>query len=306
MTFDLKKAPFLYLLTMPITSDERGRLGGVIFAHADACLRPLETPQFIWCKLPERILPSPGYLFVQGINPALLRRGLNERCFIEKVQNLIKDRTLITWDAKRLSTLSKCAIRSFRNDDKSFPVSRVSGLADLRSILHAAHLLGSLSKAPHKALDAAAQEYNCQKQSKRSPQRRLCQLQDLTLMLRASHQALFDYQLRSNEFKNSLLTKALKEQSLLSCITADGMLYLIKIINRNSHSNEYQCLQVGREKQVKTKYINVLDGNIIAPAGVLTNERCDRLQLDLITLKKTLDRSSTATPVIRPVSEQTD
>lgn len=307
MTFDLRKAPFLYLLTMPITSDKRGRLGGVIFAHADAFLHPLEEPQFIWCRLPERILPDPGYLFVQGINPALLRRGLNERDFIQKIQNLIKDRTVITWNAKRLSTLSKCAKRSFKNGLNNFFLLDVLGLTDLCSALHAAHLLGSLSQAPHKALDMTAQLYNCQKQNKRSPQRRLCELQDITLMLRSSHQALFDYQLRSTEFKNSLLNKALNEQSLLSCITADGMIYLTKIISQDPLNHEYLCLQIGRKKQRKAKYINALDGNVIAPAGVLTKERCDRLQLDFVALKNALDISCSAKQIeANQINEQTD
>ena len=288
MSFDLKQAPFLYLLPLPISSDEKGRLGGVVFAHADAYLRPLEPPQFIWCKLPERILPSPGYLFVQGINPAFLKRGFNERIFVEKVQKLILARTVITWDAKRISTLSKCAMRAFKSGVKYYPISDASGLTDLRSALHAAYLLGSLTKAPYKALDITAKLYNCQKLSKRSPERRLCELQDLALMLRSSHQALFDYQLRSTEFKNSLLNKSLKEQSPLTCITSNGTIYLTKVINRDDQNNEFLSLQIGRKNQVKTENVSSLDGTIIAPEGVLTKERCDRLHFDLATLKKAL------------------
>ena len=304
MNFDLKQAPFLYLLTMPISSEERGRLGGVIFAHADAYLRPLESPQFLWCKLPERVLPSPGYLFIQGINPACLKRGFNERIFVEKVQELIKDRTVITWDANRLATLSKCAMRSFKAGEKNFAISDVLGLADLRSALHAAHLLGSLSKAPYKALDMTAALYNCQKLSKRSPERRLGELQDLTAMLRSSHQALFDYQLRSSEFKNSLLNKSLKEQTVLTCINSNGMLYLTKVINQDVQNKEFLSLQIGRKEQIKAEYISTLEGNIIAPEGVLTKERCDKLHFDLVTLKHALYASPSVCPA--KLAEATD
>ncbi len=292
MPQDQEKAqiPYIYLLPLPVSGGDDGRLGGVIYAHADVNLIPVERPQFILCHLAERLLPSPGYLFAQGLDPRRLAHGMKDRAFVDAIRELIRGYELITWDASLLKLLDVAALRAFRSPDI---IASALGVCSLRTVLYAANSLGTLPKPPQKSPERSACLYNASRRDlPRSPERRLLELEDLAQMVHQDHKALFDYQLLGSLHRLNLFTQALNQGKLLSCINTDGIATVLRPLKADSCSITCLELEHGADPAVLAnitrKEISMTDGRVIAPLGVFTRERCLRLHLELEPMVKAL------------------
>lgn len=275
--------PYIYLLPLPISGGDDGRLGGVIYAHADVNLNPVERPQFILCHLAERLLPSPGYLFAQGLDPRRLAHGMKDRAFADAVRELVRGYELITWDASLLKLIDVAALRAFRSPNV---ISEARGVCSLRTVLYAANSLGTLPKPPQKSPERSAYLYNTARRDlPRSPERRLLELEALAQMVRQDHKALFDYQLFGSQHRLNLFNQALNQGKLLSCINTDGIATLLRPLKANDYSITCLELEHGADPAVLAnitrKEISMSDGRVIAPLGVFTRERCLKLHLEL-------------------------
>ncbi len=280
---DKAQIPYIYLLPLPISGGDDGRLGGVIFAHADANLVPVERPQFILCHLAERILPSPGYLFAQGLDPRRLAHGMKDRDFVDAIRKLIQGFEIITWDASLLKLIDVAALRAFRCPNV---IDGTKGVCSLRSVLYAANSLGTLPKPPQRSPEKSAYLYNvARRDMSRSPERRLLELEDMAQMIREEHKALFDYQLLGAQHRLSLFNAAINQGKLLACINTEGIASVLRPLKINSDSITTLELEHGAEPNdvanILKKDLSLFDGRVIAPLGVFTKERCDRLELNL-------------------------
>ncbi len=285
MPQDQEKArlPYIYLLPLPVSGGDEGRLGGVIYAHADINLVPIERPQIILCHLAERLLPSPGYLFAQGLDPRRLTHGMKDRAFADAIRELVRGYELITWDASLLRLIDVAALRSFRSPDI---IATTRGVCSLRTVLYAANALGTLPKAPQRSPEKSAYLYSVARRDlSRSPERRLLELEDLAQMVYRDHKALFDYQLFGSMHRQTLFNSAITQGKLLSCIDTDGIATVLRPLKANA--NTVTCLELEQgadpniPSSISKKDVSLFDGRVIAPLGVFTKERCQRLNLEL-------------------------
>lgn len=280
-------SPFIYMLPLPLTGGGRKFFGGVVFARAGLDLRPVERPQFMWCKPPERVLPSPSYLFAQALDPFRYAHGMKERRFFGQLHDLIKDMTVLTWDAGLFADMDLRALQVLRSPN----LTRDAGcICSVRTALFSASLLGTLTTPPERALERSSVRFRQQDTgTRKSPERRLTELTNLTLMLGDSHRALLSYQLRPASSRLTLLEQAVSRSQLLCAVTNGGKIALLRPLERRD--DDFTALALSPGEDVIPTTIGVNGGENVAPPGVLTPERCQKLGL---SLSEMIDRLSKA------------
>ncbi len=268
---------FVYLLPVPVQAGRTGSLGAVVYALSDQATASLK-PELICEYLPERILPSPSYLFAQGLSPHRLRHGLKARSFTKRIKEIVSNRIIVTWDAALLPLIDVNAVRCFLQP--LIPLSR--GIISLRTLAHAAFFFGQLESGPLKALEKSAELYDVfAGQEIRSPERRLKELIGIGRMLREKHGALFDYQLRGRKNKLGVLEYSYLNSAPISLVNDEGECGIMRVLRKEAAGFTVlfiSCKQVDKPRLLN---LNEYGGEIIAPLSVFTKERCMRLGFDL-------------------------
>lgn len=280
--------PYLYMLPLPITGGGRHFFAGVVSVSADANLQPVERPQFLWCKPPERVLPSPSYLFAQSLDPFRYAHGMKERDFFGAVHDLVQGMTVLTWDAELFSLMDLRALQVF-----SAPaIARdAAGICSIRTALYTAALLGTLKDLPERSLDRSTARYRLQdKTQRKSPERRLTELSRIAMMLNSTHRALLAYELRPAAARTALMEQAIERNQLLCAVTNSGKTALIRPLERRDGGFAALAQMPGDEPLPVTIAAN--GGDNVAPLGVLTQERCRKLGIDLAYETQSLMQAS--------------
>lgn len=265
------------MLPLPVTGGRRKYFGGVVFARSGPDLEPIEQPQFIWCHLPERILPSPSYLFAQALDPFRYAHGMKEHDFYKAIHDLIAGQNIITWDAGLFEAMDQRALQVFCHPTIA---SDAGNICALRTALFTAARLGDLPNEPALGLDRCAVIYKETAPSMRkSPERRLVELSKLTKMLFYTHQALLSYELRPGSFKQRLLDHAVQSSQILCGVLNSGSLVLIRVLKREN--GYFKALAGTTAQGFAPISLSYHSGEMVSPLGVLTPKRCSKLSLAL-------------------------
>jgi len=266
-----------YIIGLPLLVSVRPelRLGGLVFRRTDANFKPASDVCIYWCRLPERVLPSPSYLFAQRIDPHSLMLAQSEAEFLRKCRVQFPERTLITWSPEPLAAFSAAAARCFQRDDV---LSKLDGLTSLRTALWNEHFLGGGDKAPVPALERCAMLYGFKAQEKLSLKTRVEMLVYLCRTLRERNERLFDYMAGPESGRRALLQECFSKGSLAACVTADGKYGLARpfLVQDGIFS---LALYAGGE--ITWLRHDVRDLTMIAPRGVFTPERVQKLGYDI-------------------------
>lgn len=291
-----------YALPLPLSNPSiNARLAGLaLMSIGDGV--SLDAPNFkrlITCKLAEHALISPAYLLRQGIDPNNLQHGLTALNFMRELEQVLAPKPqdiLVTFAARHLSVYNAMALQNFFEPNlfARFPI-----LVDLRVALDTCYYFGNTRVKARKSLPEAvhALGYSGGVDNKLE---RLDALYFLYNYLNSHDQKIMAFIHSSLSKRIELVRKA---PFLVYIDEAQGQLHLIKVLSQSADGRLVKAL-VTDGAQDSVQVINLDLAPLIAPTGILTQERQAELKFDLAALKARLNQVEvselTATADITP------
>ena len=101
---------YLFILPLPYSApSSKASLYGVAYVLTDAAFNILGQKGYIKCKGIEYLLPSPVYLFSQGIDPYTIKNGLSIERFLDEAEKILHNPnvTIFTWSIRNLKILER-------------------------------------------------------------------------------------------------------------------------------------------------------------------------------------------------------
>lgn len=291
-----------YALPLPLSNPSiNARLAGLaLMSIGDGV--SLDAPNFkrlITCKLAEHALISPAYLLRQGIDPNNLQHGLTALNFMRELEQVLAPKPqdiLVTFAARHLSVYNAMALQNFFEPNlfARFPI-----LVDLRVALDTCYYFGNTRVKARKSLPEAVRAlgYSGGVDNKLE---RLDALYFLYNYLNSHDQKIMAFIHSSLSKRIELVRKA---PFLVYIDEAQGQLHLIKVLSQSADGRLVKAL-VTDGAQDSVQVINLDLAPLIAPTGILTQERQAELKFDLAALKARLNQVEvselTATADITP------
>lgn len=280
-----------YLLALPLPLADPGpqaRLAALAVLRVDAALRAVGPGELIRCKLPARVLPRPGYLFSQSLDPTALAQGLTELEFVERLQSLLTapDTTVITWSARHLQGLLAAQLRLWRKPDL---LSRIPALCDLFEITKTVAVLGPQSHPWQSGLVAAAAGFG--HKAPHSPptwQERLELMRMLLETISQNHAPILNFQLQPQQERRLRIRKALEQGSMLAGL---GPKAQIRVLKPLCLSQDILKARVYEEGELSVQALPLCECALLAPVGILTEARQQALGFDLKEAQRALVQS---------------
>ena len=291
-----------YALPLPLSNPSiNARLAGLaLMSIGDGV--SLDAPNFkrlITCKLAEHALISPAYLLRQGIDPNNLQHGLTALNFMRELEQVLAPQPqdiLVTFAARHLSVYNAMALQNFFEPNL---FARFSILVDLKVALDTCYYFGNTRVKARKSLPEAVRAlgYSGGVDNKLE---RLDALYFLYNYLNSHDQKIMAFIHSSLSKRIELVRKA---PFLVYIDEAQGQLHLIKVLSQSADGRLVKAL-VTDGAQDSVQVINLDLAPLLAPTGILTQERQAELKFDLAALKARLNqvevRELTATTDITP------
>ncbi len=266
------------VLILPLESTSPGLEGRLGALCALPCDGNLDTENFLikLNRLPERILPHPGYLFAQGLNPNLFLKAPCEASFFKDCVELLNSfDTIITYSSRPLQTLEITALRLCQ--DLTFPRPNQT-IIEVSTLLHAIEIFNGIKLNLKNNLINTAKSLGYKEElSKAKQKEKLLALNFCLNKAKEISPSLFAFLNRPLSYRFNLLTKALNEKNGLVCVDRLGKLTLI--IPLKITGLYVECIVFG-ENIVYRDEFNFTQGYLIAPLSVLTKERQDAIEID--------------------------
>lgn len=292
---------YAFVLPLPLNHpSSKAALYGISYVIADENLNLAGNREIITCRGLENLLPSPNYLFSQGIDPFSIKKGLTEEQFLSQLQEKIftPETTVITWSIRNLKILEQICIRNLHQPDllkKAYCVCDVNRILKLHEMLETGTSFGS------DALSACAKKYGFTDNIEKSAHGdRLNLLIYLFRTLSQINAPLLRFALRSSTARVEALEKAISGgKYLLEYDLSTRSLEIIKPLEllEDSLSALYYD-----GNDVLYKSYELTDFGILSPATVLTAQRENIVNLSLKDAIDALNKA-TDTPESKNVSE---
>ncbi len=271
---------YLCLLPLPLTAPGlQARLGGVVCKRCDFALNPIGKAELLPIKLPPYELPNPIYLLKQDLAPEIGSEGCSEYAALTELKAAMEPEHVLplVYGFKYLFYLQAMALRCFMLPRFFY----THDVLDLKVVLQASRLFGSLQALPAKALvnlQAAAQALHLTVGS--SLLARIEALPAILAYLKAHDAPILQFCLKGQAERVRRLQHSLDTGSLVMLVDGSGLkaarcLKLTKM--------QAQLLTCDRSLQVRAETLELCDPLLIAPQGVLTPPR--QLQLDFSIAK---------------------
>lgn len=291
-----------YALPLPLSNPSiNARLAGLALMSIGDGLS-LDAPNFkrlITCKLADHALISPSYLLRQGIDPNNLQHGLTALNFMRELEQVLAPKPqdiLVTFAARHLSVYNAMALQNFFEPNlfARFPI-----LVDLKVALDTCYYFGITRVKTRKSLPEAVRALGYSG----GVDNKLERLDALYFL----YNYLNRHDPKIMAFIHSSLSKRIelvrKAPFLVYIDEAQGQLHLIKVLSQSADGRLVKAV-VTDGAQDSVQVINLDLAPLIAPTGILTQERQVELKFDLAALKARLDQVEvselTATTAITP------
>lgn len=291
-----------YALPLPLSNPSiNARLAGLALMSIGDGLS-LDAPNFkrlITCKLADHALISPSYLLRQGIDPNNLQHGLTALNFMRELEQVLAPKPqdiLVTFAARHLSVYNAMALQNFFEPNlfARFPI-----LVDLKVALDTCYYFGTTRVKTRKSLPEAVRALGYSG----GVDNKLERLDALYFL----YNYLNRHDPKIMTFIHSSLSKRIelvrKAPFLVYIDEAQGQLHLIKVLSQSADGRLVKAV-VTDGAQDSVQVINLDLAPLIAPTGILTQERQVELKFDLAALKARLDQVEvselTATTAITP------
>ncbi|MDT3663853.1 MAG: hypothetical protein ROM54_10140 [Anaerobiospirillum sp.] len=291
-----------YALPLPLSNPSiNARLAGLALMSIGDGLS-LDAPNFkrlITCKLADHALISPSYLLRQGIDPNNLQHGLTALNFMRELEQVLAPKPqdiLVTFAARHLSVYNAMALQNFFEPNlfARFPI-----LVDLKVALDICYYFGTTRVKTRKSLPEAVRALGYSG----GVDNKLERLDALYFL----YNYLNRHDPKIMAFIHSCLSKRIelvrKAPFLVYIDEAQGQLHLIKVLSQSADGRLVKAV-VTDGAQDSVQVINLDLAPLIAPTGILTQERQVELKFDLAALKARLDQVEvselTATTAITP------
>lgn len=291
-----------YALPLPLSNPSiNARLAGLALMSIGDGLS-LDAPNFkrlITCKLADHALISPSYLLRQGIDPNNLQHGLTALNFMRELEQVLAPKPqdiLVTFAARHLSVYNAMALQNFFEPNlfARFPI-----LVDLKVALDTCYYFGTTRVKTRKSLPEAVHALGYSG----GVDNKLERLDALYFL----YNYLNRHDPKIMAFIHSSLSKRIelvrKAPFLVYIDEAQGQLHLIKVLSQSADGRLVKAV-VTDGAQDSVQVINLDLAPLIAPTGILTQERQVELKFDLAALKARLDQVEvselTATTAITP------
>lgn len=270
----------LYLLPLPVGGQGlNARIAGLQLQRTDTYGNLLGPAQTVRCALPPHVLPSPAFLMQQKLHPSALKDGLSEYAFYEEVARLLNDPDLvvITWSAHYLESLDALALRTFK---PATLLSKVRCVIDLKNLLQVASLCSGTPEKVFPSLEA-----NCKALRLIAPAKdqkaptRLEMLMRLRRYLSETEGRMSAFAAQPVADRKQSLAKAQQTETPLVLITTTGELKVVLPLRLYGESDVCEALTCQVSMETRVESLDLHQGQMLAPLGILTPERLSGLNL---------------------------
>ena len=230
-----------------------GSLYGLAYVVTDRYFNIIGNKELITCKGVDYRLPSPSYLFSLGLDPYLIKKGLNECEFLDKVSVLLCNPNvdIFTWSSRNLTILESMCLRNIHPNNI---FKNIHCLIDINRVLkmHEIFTYGQIFKSD--ALLTCAKKYglNINTNTSVSVFDRLDALVYMVKTMCQQNMQMINFMLKSQSEVKEHCIEVLKPLRLfddyLEALYFDGA----NVLKKNYLINEF---------------------HVFSPAGVLTPDR---------------------------------
>lgn len=263
----------LFLLPEPVTSpeDKFPSLYSLSYVLTDLNFNIIDKNELITCKGYDYRLPSPSYLFTQGIDPYSIKNGMSIEKFLDEAEKILHNPnvTIFTWSIRNLKILESMCLRQFR---EPVILDSVYSLADVNKVLKLSELFTDGKCLNTDSLIKCAFKYGFkEKLSIYDRLGRLKALIHIVKELNLKHTALLNYMTRPHAQKTEEIYKAVSQGKLL--IDYNVKERTIDVLKPLSVSgNDIDALYFDGN-EVRRKFYRLDDFGVLSPATVLTPQR---------------------------------
>lgn len=272
---------YLFILPLPLCSpkDKYAMLYGFSYILTDAVFNRIGSATTVCCRGYDYILPSPSYLFMQGIDPYKIRQGLLVDPFIDELEKQLHAPNLavFTWSVHNLKIVEKMCLKQFRDCDT---LDKVNIIADINRVLKLHdNLKDGKSVNTDSLLNCAKAKGFKEKFSIFSQEAKLEALLYLVRYLHDEDPALLNYALKPREFKAAFIKKSLENNRCMANYSVSDK--CIEIIKPLSVKENLMDALYFDGNNVARRYYDLNDAELLSPATVLTEERQKITGIDL-------------------------
>lgn len=280
---------YLFILPLPANAptEHNASLYGICYAYTDANFNIIGNKEIITCKGLCYKLPSPSYLFAQGIDPNTIRQGLSEHDFYKKVTELLTapNTDIFTWSVRNLKILEKISLRLIEPN----VLSRINSLVDINKLLKLNEYFetGLFSKSDSLVNYAKKLGFN-QKIDFCDPKSRLDMLLYVVKYLNQNESALLNYSLQGKTYNINKTRNAIeKNTTLLDYNPKLRLIQIVKPVAIIEPKDGFEALVTDGDK-LTHEFISFSNFGILSPSTVLTEKRQQITHFDLNAANKAL------------------
>lgn len=270
---------YLFILPLPYSApSSKASLYGVAYVLTDAAFNILGQKGYIKCKGIEYLLPSPVYLFSQGIDPYTIKAQQTEEKFLKELNKLLTTPNLsvFTWSSRNFKIVEAMELR---NINLSNTLSKLYTAVDINKVLKLSEILNTGKITDSDNLVACAQKYGFQGKPRRDEHFvKLDALLHLVKYLHDNHTALLNYMLKDFNSKRAQISKFIQEGKCL--IDFNVKTKSLEILKPLDLQNDVIKALYFDGNTVCGKYYDLLDLKILSPVAVLTPERQATTNID--------------------------
>ena len=281
---------YLFCLPLPLSFlGPNARLAGLWYCLTDNRLSCTGESVLLRCRMQKHSLPSPGFVFSQGINPQTLLEGPYEDAFYRNVEEQFStgNTVVLTWSSHYLQSFDSCALRLFKNPNM---LSKPVCVLDIRVLLQVCALFGSAGGNVGSSLVTTAFNYGYKEKIKRGDHKlRLRALRFLFSWAVENNPAVVNFMLRPLAQKAEFISDTLSHGKYLVTLTFDGTPCIIKPLHFERNLLTGLVLNI-RSSEVKRTVFNICAGNLLCTTNILTPLRQRNLGINLRLLCERLEK----------------
>lgn len=280
---------YLFILPLPSSSpkEHNATLYGVVYAFTDAAFNLIGKKELLICKGLSYKLPSPSYLFAQGIDPYTIKTAPTEYEFYQKLKAILTtpNTDVFTWSLHNLKIARKLALRLADVDafDNLQSLVDVNKLVKLDEYFATGNIFASDS-----LLLCANHCLFTQKIAYDDHEGKLDALIYLVKHLCDNSYALLQYCTQGRTFNLKKFESAIaKRQTLLDLNLQKRQLEILLPLALDKAQKNVSAL-VFDGQSVVYKNLELCDFGIWSPSSVLTPQRVQTTKFDLNEANSTL------------------
>lgn len=280
---------FLFVLPLPLNKEGvNARLAGAYILRTDAYFNKISDIEFIPCALASHIIPSPAFLFTQGLDPHILVNGYTEEDFINKLKDQFKanNTNVITFSINHMQALNAAAFRLF---DKESVLNKAHCILDLKQALKIATNFSDIKDLSKKNdLITKAKYFGFTEDIDKSDYfKKIEALVYLFKFLYKQNPKLVLFLLKKKQEKMQLINDAIANHKNLCYQTKEGKLLLIKPLLLKD--DVVLAIAIDNKGSLQKIFIDLLDFELISPVNLITPKRAIDLDFAVDALQNTLN-----------------